>query len=61
MENLLPQFCGVNYQLLAVMLLKQLNDRLPVAFDHSQLRTMASETVDPIELAFLLYMRAATR
>ena len=41
--------CGVNYQLLAVMLLKQPNGELLVAVDHNQLRTMVSETVDPID------------
>ena len=30
------------------MLLKQPNFELPVAFDHSQLGTIASEMVDPI-------------
>ena len=50
MENLLPQICGVNYQnLLVVMLPKYPNGRLPVTVDLSQLRTMASETVDPID------------
>ena len=39
--------CGVNYELLAVMLLKQPNGELPVAVDHSQLQIM-SEAVDPI-------------
>ena len=48
MEDLLPQFCGVNYQLLAVMLLKSPNGRLLVTVEKSQLRSMASETVDPI-------------
>ena len=36
----------VNYQLLAVMQLKSHNVQLPVVVDHSQLHTMASETVD---------------
>ena len=49
MENLLPQFCWVNYQLLTVMLPKQPNGRLSVAVDHNQLLTMASEMVDPID------------
>ena len=40
---------GDNYQLLAVMLQKQLNGELPVAVDYSQLWTMASETVDRID------------
>ena len=40
--------CGVNYQLLAV-LLKLSNGELLVAVNHNQLRTMASETVDPID------------
>ena len=49
MENLLPRSVrGVNYQLLAVILLKQPNGQLPVAVDHSQLQTMTSETRDPI-------------
>ena len=39
--------CGVNYQLLAVMLLKYQNEQLLVAVDRSHLWTMASETVDP--------------
>ena len=39
--------CGVNYQLLAVMLLKQANGQL-VAVDQRQLQTMRSETVDQI-------------
>ena len=41
--------CGVNYKLLAVILLKQPNGGLLVAVDHNQLRTMASDTVDPID------------
>ena len=49
MENLLPQ-CGVNYQLLAV---KQPNGELPIAVGHSQLSTMASETIDPINRQLL--------
>ena len=36
--------CDVNYQLLAVMLLKKPNGELPVAVNHSQLQTMATET-----------------
>ena len=36
--------CGFNYQLLAVIYWSSL-----VAVNHSQLRTMASETVDPID------------
>ena len=40
---------GVNYQLLAVMLLKQPNCELLVAVDHSQLRTIVSETIDSID------------
>ena len=40
---------GVNYQLLVVMLLKQPNGQLPLTVDHSQLRTMVSETEDPID------------
>ena len=39
---------GVNYQLLAVMLMKYANMQPPVAVDHSQQRTMALEMVDPI-------------
>ena len=39
----------VTHQLLAVMQLKLPNWQLPVAVDHSQLRTMASETSDPID------------
>ena len=46
--NLLPQN-GNNYQLLAVMLLIKPNGELPVAVKHSQLRTMVSKTVDPID------------
>ena len=41
--------CGANYQLLAVMLLEQPIGKLLVAVDHNQLRSMASETVDPID------------
>ena len=33
---------SINYQLLAVMLLKHPNSEIPVAVDHSQLWTMAS-------------------
>ena len=40
MENL-PPACGVNYQLL--------NEQLPVAVKHSQIRTMAPETVGSID------------
>ena len=40
--------CGANYQLIALLQLKFPNWELPVAVDHSQLRTMASETVDPL-------------
>ena len=39
--------CVVNYQLLSV--LKQPNEEPLVAADHNQLRTMASETIDPID------------
>ena len=50
MENLLPQNVeSVNYQLLAIMLLKQPNGKLGVAVYHSQLWTITSETVDPID------------
>ena len=38
-----------NHQLLAVMLRKYPNGQLPVAINNSQLRTRASETVDPNE------------
>ena len=38
-----------NYQLLSLMLLKKSNEQLLVGVDHSQLRTIASETVDPID------------
>ena len=41
--------CGFNYQLLAVILLKQPNGEPLVAVNQNQLRTMASETVDPID------------
>ena len=41
--------CGVDYQLLTVMLLKWPNKELPVAVDHRQQRTMASQKVDPID------------
>ena len=44
--------CGVNYQLLAVMLLKQSNGEFMVAVNHNQLRTMASETVDLIDWSY---------
>ena len=47
--NQLPQLCGVNYQLLAIILPKQQNGRLQAVVDHSQLRTMASEEVHPID------------
>ena len=47
-ENLLPQNMGsiVNY---CSNVLKQPNGELLVAVNHNQLRTMASETVDPID------------
>ena len=48
MENLLPLPVRQNYHLLAVMVQKLPNGQLPVAADHSQLRTMASETVNTI-------------
>ena len=50
-ENLLPRSVGSNYyyQLLAVMQLKQRIWELPVAVDHSQLRTIGSETKDPFD------------
>ena len=50
--NLLPQFCGVTYQLLAVMLLKLPSDLIPVAVDRGQLRTMTSETVDQLTIFY---------
>ena len=40
---------NVNYQLLAALIPTKPNVQLPVAVDHSQLRTMAAETVDPID------------
>ena len=40
--------CGVNYQLLGVIT-EVPNGELLVAVDHNQLRTLASETVDPID------------
>ena len=40
--------CGVNYRLLCSNVLKQPNGELLVAVNHNQLRTMASEAVDPI-------------
>ena len=48
MENLLPQNVGsiINYFQYA---LKQPTGELLVAVNHNQLRTMASETVDPID------------
>ena len=42
----------VNYQLLAVILLKQPNWQLLVAVDHNQLRTMAPETIQPIDCGY---------
>ena len=49
-ENLLPQFVGsINYQLLAVMLPKYPNEQLLVAVDYILLRTMASDTLNPID------------
>ena len=53
MENLVALICGVNYQLLAVMLPKQPNGRLSVTVDHRQLRITASETVEPIDWPLL--------
>ena len=47
-ENLLT-VCGVNYELLAVMQMKQPNGQLIIAVDYSQQLTIASETVDPID------------
>ena len=41
--------CGVNYQVLAVMLLKYPKGQPPVAKNHSQLLTTACETVDPTD------------
>ena len=40
-----------NYQLIAVMILKYANGELLVAVVHNQLRTMALETVDPMDLS----------
>ena len=40
---------GVNYQLVAVILLKWPNEKFLVAVDHNQLRTMSSETVYSID------------
>ena len=48
-ENLLPQNVQVNYQLLAVIYWSSPMEELPVAVDRNQLRTMASETEDPID------------
>ena len=48
-ENLYYHRMWVNYQLLAVMLLKLPNGLLPVAVDRSHLRTVASEPADPID------------
>ena len=47
-ENQLPQNVGVNYQLPAVIT-EEAQWELIVSVDHNQLRTMASETVDPID------------
>ena len=41
--------CEVNYQLLAVMLLKYHNGEILVAVNRNQVWTMASETIDPID------------
>ena len=41
--------CGVNYQLLAVTYWRSPMGEFLVAVNHNQLRTMASETVDPID------------
>ena len=41
--------CGFNYQLLAVICWSSPNWEHLGAVDHNQLRTMASETVDPID------------
>ena len=51
MENLLPQNVGsiINYLTTCSNVLKQPNGELLVAVNHNQLRTMASETVDPID------------
>ena len=38
-----------NYQRIIVILLKKPNVQLLVTLDHSQQRTMTSETVDPID------------
>ena len=39
----------INYQLLAVMLLKLNNEHLSVAVHHNQQRTLVKETVEPID------------
>ena len=41
--------CGVNHHLLAVITKVAKYGEVLVAVDHNQLRTMASETVDPID------------
>ena len=47
-ENLLPQMCG-QLSTTCSNVLKQPNGELIVAVNHNQVRTMASETVDPID------------
>ena len=48
-ENRLPQNMGSIINYLQYNVLKHPNGELLVAVNHNQLRTMASETVDPIE------------
>ena len=49
-EKLLPLFVDLSYKLLAVLLMNQPNGQLTVTVNNSQLRTMASETVDLVDL-----------
>ena len=51
-ENLLPQNVGSIINSCS-NLLKQPNGKLLVAVDHNQLRSMPSETVDPIDWSHL--------
>ena len=46
----------INYQLLAVMLLKLPNEQLSVAVDHNQQRTLVKETLEPIDWPLLPYL-----
>ena len=51
-ENILPHYHRMLGQLstiLAVMLLMHHNEQLPDAVDHSKLRTMVSDSVDPVD------------